>query len=183
MTIASISEAWSTHCYQQSVGIVPHRHSSPGQLHGHCRGSGRNLRCGAGRALRFGAWRFPHREYLHAGLYRSANDAMIGGFIVGSGDPTKVIVRALGPSLAAFGVIQSTTESGSGILRLGWHTDRFERRLALDSGTGNPSYHPADERSRVGHCRYFGAGGLHSRGARCHPFNWDGLFEVYNLEP
>ena len=34
----------------------------------------------------------------------SANDVMIGGFIVGSGEPTKVIVRALGPSLAAFGV-------------------------------------------------------------------------------
>jgi acetyl esterase/lipase len=34
----------------------------------------------------------------------SATDAMIGGFIVGGGDPTEVIVRALGPSLAAFGV-------------------------------------------------------------------------------
>lgn len=37
----------------------------------------------------------------------SANDVMIGGFIVGSGDSTKVIVRALGPSLAAAGVINS----------------------------------------------------------------------------
>lgn len=35
----------------------------------------------------------------------SANDVMIGGFIIGRGDPTKVIVRALGPSLAAFGVV------------------------------------------------------------------------------
>jgi acetyl esterase/lipase len=35
----------------------------------------------------------------------SANDVMIGGFIIGSGDPTRVIVRALGPSLGAFGVI------------------------------------------------------------------------------
>jgi acetyl esterase/lipase len=34
----------------------------------------------------------------------SASDVMIGGFIVGNGDPTEVIVRALGPSLAAFGV-------------------------------------------------------------------------------
>jgi acetyl esterase/lipase len=33
-----------------------------------------------------------------------AADAMIGGFIVGGPDPTQVIVRALGPSLAAFGV-------------------------------------------------------------------------------
>ena len=38
------------------------------------------------------------------GYVASANDVMIGGYIVGSGDPTKVIVRALGPSLAAFGV-------------------------------------------------------------------------------
>jgi hypothetical protein len=29
---------------------------------------------------------------------------IIGGFIVGGMDPTQVIVRALGPSLAAFGV-------------------------------------------------------------------------------
>ena len=38
------------------------------------------------------------------GHIASANDVMVGGYIVGSGDPTKVIVRALGPSLAAFGV-------------------------------------------------------------------------------
>jgi acetyl esterase/lipase len=31
-------------------------------------------------------------------------DVMIGGFIIGDGDPTEVIVRALGPSLASFGV-------------------------------------------------------------------------------
>jgi hypothetical protein len=29
---------------------------------------------------------------------------MIGGFIIGGDQPTKVIVRALGPSLTAFGV-------------------------------------------------------------------------------
>ena len=34
----------------------------------------------------------------------SASDMIIGGFIVGGMDPTQVIVRALGPSLAAFGV-------------------------------------------------------------------------------
>ncbi len=39
------------------------------------------------------------------GNLASASDVMIGGFIIGSGDPTKVIVRALGPSLAAYGVI------------------------------------------------------------------------------
>jgi hypothetical protein len=39
------------------------------------------------------------------GNIASPDDVMIGGYIVGRGDPTKVIVRALGPSLAAFGVI------------------------------------------------------------------------------
>ena len=34
----------------------------------------------------------------------AASDVMIGGFIVGGSDPTQVIVRALGPSLAALGV-------------------------------------------------------------------------------
>jgi hypothetical protein len=34
----------------------------------------------------------------------TASDVMIGGFIVGGTDPTQVIVRALGPSLATFGV-------------------------------------------------------------------------------
>ncbi len=32
------------------------------------------------------------------------NDKMIGGFIVGGADPTQVLVRALGPSLASFGI-------------------------------------------------------------------------------
>lgn len=38
------------------------------------------------------------------GNVASASDFIIGGFIVGGTDPTQVIVRALGPSLAAFGV-------------------------------------------------------------------------------
>jgi acetyl esterase/lipase len=39
-----------------------------------------------------------------------AGDVMIGGFIVGSGDPTKVIARALGPSLGAFGVLNPLSD-------------------------------------------------------------------------
>ncbi len=38
------------------------------------------------------------------GEIASATDVIIGGFIVGGADPTQVIVRALGPSLATFGV-------------------------------------------------------------------------------
>jgi hypothetical protein len=39
-----------------------------------------------------------------------AGDVMIGGFIVGSGDSTKVIARALGPSLGAFGVLNPLSD-------------------------------------------------------------------------
>lgn len=38
------------------------------------------------------------------GLAESGADEMIGGFIVGGTDPTSVLVRALGPSLAAYGI-------------------------------------------------------------------------------
>ncbi len=38
------------------------------------------------------------------GLVTSGDGAMIAGFIIGGEDPTKVIVRAIGPSLAAAGV-------------------------------------------------------------------------------
>lgn len=34
------------------------------------------------------------------------NNVMIGGFVVGGADPTKVLVRAIGPSLAAAGITQ-----------------------------------------------------------------------------
>ena len=33
-----------------------------------------------------------------------SSDVMVGGFIIGGSDSTSVIVRALGPSLAAFGI-------------------------------------------------------------------------------
>ena len=38
------------------------------------------------------------------GQVGSGDDVMIGGFIVGGTDPSKVIVRAIGPSLTAAGV-------------------------------------------------------------------------------
>jgi acetyl esterase/lipase len=38
------------------------------------------------------------------GQVETGNDIMIGGFIVGGQDPTKVIVRAIGPSLTAAGI-------------------------------------------------------------------------------
>ena len=38
------------------------------------------------------------------GFVNTGDDVMIGGFIIGGTEPAKVLVRAIGPSLAAFGV-------------------------------------------------------------------------------
>jgi hypothetical protein len=38
------------------------------------------------------------------GFVNTGDNVMIGGFIVGGSEPTKVLVRAIGPSLTAFGV-------------------------------------------------------------------------------
>ena len=37
-------------------------------------------------------------------LVGTGDDVLIGGFIIGGEDPTKVMVRAIGPSLTSFGV-------------------------------------------------------------------------------
>jgi len=38
------------------------------------------------------------------GVAGAGDSAMIGGFIIGGSEPTKVLVRAIGPSLTAFGI-------------------------------------------------------------------------------
>jgi len=38
------------------------------------------------------------------GFVNTGDNVMIGGFIIGGSEPTKVLIRAIGPSLAAFGV-------------------------------------------------------------------------------
>jgi hypothetical protein len=40
------------------------------------------------------------------GKVETGDNVMIGGFVVGGADPTKVLVRAIGPSLAQSGVAQ-----------------------------------------------------------------------------
>jgi hypothetical protein len=40
------------------------------------------------------------------GKVETADNVMIGGFIIGGADPTKVLIRAIGPSLAAKGIVQ-----------------------------------------------------------------------------
>jgi hypothetical protein len=46
------------------------------------------------------------------GFVQTGDNVMIGGFIIGGGEPSKVLVRAIGPSLTQFGVpgaLQATT--------------------------------------------------------------------------
>lgn len=62
------------------------------------------------------------------GFVNTGDNVMIGGFIVGGSEPTKVLVRAIGPSLASFGVqgaLSATTlelhdANGAVISNEGW---------------------------------------------------------------
>jgi len=64
------------------------------------------------------------------GFVNTGDNVMIGGFIVGGSEPTKVLVRAIGPSLAAFGVqgaLPATTlelhdANGAVITNEGWRS-------------------------------------------------------------
>ena len=73
----------------------------------------------------------------------AGNDVMIGGFIVGGTDPTQVIVRALGPSLAAFGVATPLPDpylelrDGNGVLLIAddnWQDDPTQKQLIINTG-------------------------------------------------
>ncbi len=44
------------------------------------------------------------RNISTRGLVGTGDDVMIGGLIVGGSEPTKVLIRAIGPSLSAFGI-------------------------------------------------------------------------------
>ncbi|MGI8955717.1 MAG: hypothetical protein ACR2II_02240 [Chthoniobacterales bacterium] len=56
------------------------------------------------RSLRPDAGQFSHRNISTRTDISAPQDVMVGGFIIGGNDTTKVIVRALGPSLVPFGV-------------------------------------------------------------------------------
>lgn len=72
------------------------------------------------------------------GLVGSGDDVMIGGFIVGGSEPTKVIIRAIGPSLSAFGISGALQDpalelhNGDGSLIFGndnWRADQEQQIL------------------------------------------------------
>jgi acetyl esterase/lipase len=69
----------------------------------------------------------------------TSTDVLIGGFIVGGADPTSIIVRALGPSLGAFGVSNPLPDplvelhDGNGALLASndsWRSDQEQEILA-----------------------------------------------------
>jgi len=69
----------------------------------------------------------------------NSSDVLIGGFIVGGADPTNIIVRALGPSLGAFGVANALPDpvlelhDGNGALLSSndsWRSDQEQEILA-----------------------------------------------------
>lgn len=79
------------------------------------------------------------------GLVQTGDTVLIGGFIVAGTEPAKVLVRAIGPSLSAFGVqgaLQDTTlevhdSNGGAISNDNWR----ETDEAAITGTGIPPSH------------------------------------------
>ena len=182
MTIASISEAWSIRCYQANpsesylTAILP-PDSYTAIVEGVDGTTGvalvelYDLEPGVSRVANIST-----RGYI-----ASANDAMIGGFIVGSGDADQGDCACAGSFAGGVWRDASTTQSGSVIYDSDgtliasnddWHSTQAQEIQG---------YHPADGRSRVGDRCYFGAGGLHSPGARCDSLNWDRI--IRSLQP
>jgi DNA-binding beta-propeller fold protein YncE len=72
------------------------------------------------------------------GFVNTGDNVMIGGFIVGGGEPAKILVRAIGPSLAAFGVqgaLPATTlelhdANGAVISNEGWRNTQEAEIIA-----------------------------------------------------
>ncbi len=113
----------------------------------------------------------------------SAGDVMIGGFIIGGSDPTQVIVRALGPSLAAFGVsdplrdpVLELYDANGALLDVNdnWRSTQEKEIMATIPPTNNlesaivATLPPGDYTALVRDATQ--SGGV-------------GLVEVYNLEP
>ena len=78
------------------------------------------------------------------GLVQTGDDVMIGGFIIGGNYPAKVLIRAIGPSLAVDGKLQDPTlelvdSNGSTISNDDWRTSQEAEIVAT-------TIPPADEK-------------------------------------
>jgi hypothetical protein len=113
----------------------------------------------------------------------SGDNVMIGGFIIGSDQPTKVIVRAIGPSLGARGVANALQDpilklhDGNGSLI----TENDGWRSLQEEAINNSGVAPEDDRESAivatlqpGNYTAVVSGKDGTSGV--------GLVEVYNLE-
>ena len=64
------------------------------------------------------------------GSVGTRDNVLISGFIVGDVGSATVVVRALGPSLASFGVSRAAKRSRADNLRFEWICYRDQRQLA-----------------------------------------------------
>ena len=83
----------------------------------------------------------PLRNISTRGEVGTGDDVTIGGFIIGGIAPTKIMVRAIGPSLAAFGVYRRAARSGSGTARQGRVAHLSERQLASRTSSADHRHH------------------------------------------
>ena len=114
----------------------------------------------------------------------AGDNEMIGGFVVGGADPTRVLVRALGPSLAAYGVPAPLANpvldlrDGNGNLLFtndNWRSNQEQQ--ILDTGLA-----PSDDHESAVVATLLPG----SYTALVHDANFStgvGLVEAYNLEP
>ena len=70
------------------------------------------------------------RNISTRGLVGTGDDVMIGGLILGGSEPTKVLIRAIGPSLSAFGITGALQDPISGATRRRRFPHLHKRQLA-----------------------------------------------------
>lgn len=117
------------------------------------------------------------------GYIASANDVMIGGFIVGNGDPTRVIVRALGPSLATFGVINPLPNPVLGLYDADGTLIASNDDWRSTQGQEIQATIPPTNDLESAIVATLGPGAYTATMRDATQATGTGLFEVYNLEP
>jgi hypothetical protein len=106
------------------------------------------------------------------------------GLIVGGQASAKVIVRAIGPSLADAGVSGALHGSDRGAARQQRLTDFPKRQLAQRPGAGNHRFdRPANERAGIGDRRHPPAGAYTAIVHGAGDTTGVALVEVYALNP
>jgi hypothetical protein len=84
------------------------------------------------------------------GKVETGDNVMIGGFIIGGDQPTRVIIRAIGPSLVPFGVPTALSDTTLDLHDAKRRALRRERRLAEYASRRNRRVRPSAERPARG---------------------------------